>query len=335
MQFSDDKNRDTTKTTTTTTTSSTTTTTTTTLALHDYPVLSSYLIHFSFSPLLFSLPSSFLFPSPLDPLLQVVHVLLRKGASVTALDSKGYNAALACCPSDNVAECLALILDAMFANFAVSASSGVNSAAGAGLCAGNYGVNGTAVGYHPGVGLGGYGVGNGVGLGVGGAGLGYSSGAVPPSLHNSFSLPLNLRNSLLLGGPQGPLGSLWGGCGSDGYAAHSSLIGGGLACIPPHNKLSIHSTDSFSLRLTSPPPGGNNHHGNGAAEDASSSGVGVGLRNGDSGGGGSTSSSLGSQDALDMGLDGAANSATTTATSTSAAAFDRNGSRQSPDNDFY
>ena len=270
----------------------------------------------------------------------MVHVLLRKGASVTALDSKGYNAALSCCPSDNVAECLALILDAMFANFAVSASSGVNSAAGAGsnYCgAGSFGVNGTSTGFHAGLGMGGYGVGNGVGIGVGGvgsAGVGYSSGAVPPSLHNSFSLPLNLRNSLLLGGPQGPLGSLWGGCGSDGYAPHSSLIGGGLACITPHNKLSIHSTDSFSLRLSSPPPGSNNHLGNGAADDAlspSCGGVDVGLRNGDSGGGGSTSSSLGSQDALDMGLDATASTAAAAATAT----YERTGPRQNSDNDFY
>ena len=267
-------------------------------------------------------------------------MLLRKGASVTALDSKGYNAALSCCPSDNVADCLALILNAMYANFAVSASSG------AGYC-GPYGVtggvNGTS-GYSPlhagGVGTGGNG---GCGSGVG-SGVGYSSspgGAVPPSLHNSFSLPLNLRNSLLIGGSQGPMGSLWGGGGSDGFGpAHSSFIGQGLACIPPHNKLSIHSTDSFSLRLSSPPPGGNHHLGE--EDDALSvgGGVGVGLRNGGggggggSGGGGSTSSSLGSQDALDMGVDGGTTT-TAAAAAPAAGAFERNGSRQSPDNEFY
>lgn len=43
-------------------------------------------------------------------LIDVTRELLKKGASVTAVDSEGYTPALCCAPNNNVAQCLALIL---------------------------------------------------------------------------------------------------------------------------------------------------------------------------------------------------------------------------------
>lgn len=43
----------------------------------------------------------------------VVQELLRKGASVLAVDENGYTPALACAPNRDVADCLALILNSM------------------------------------------------------------------------------------------------------------------------------------------------------------------------------------------------------------------------------
>ncbi|XP_060569835.1 serine/threonine-protein phosphatase 6 regulatory ankyrin repeat subunit A-like [Ruditapes philippinarum] len=54
-------------------------------------------------------------------LTPVVQDLIAKGASLTAVDNKGYSPALSCAPNDRVADCLAIILAHM--SFAPSMSS--------------------------------------------------------------------------------------------------------------------------------------------------------------------------------------------------------------------
>lgn len=61
-----------------------------------------------------------LFYSPLHlaaPLgmIDVVEMLLTKGASITAVDSKGLSPALACAANEDVATCLAMILSVFLA----------------------------------------------------------------------------------------------------------------------------------------------------------------------------------------------------------------------------
>jgi ankyrin repeat protein len=66
----------------------------------------------------------FVFPFPASPLhicapkgmLEVTDTLLSKGCSVVAVDSRGFTPILACAPNEDVATCIAMIMQIYFSN---------------------------------------------------------------------------------------------------------------------------------------------------------------------------------------------------------------------------
>ena len=69
-------------------------------------VNSSPLLKLTYSPLHLAAPLG---------MIDVVEMLLTKGASITAVDSKGLSPALACAANEDVATCLAMILSVFLA----------------------------------------------------------------------------------------------------------------------------------------------------------------------------------------------------------------------------